>query len=132
MKDEYYSGYRGQCNLEDTDLMALVAWFDFNYPHLSHLLIHVPNESMMKVQGRVKAKRKGLRSGVQDLMFLKRNGEYSALMLEMKRKCKTLSSPVSANQKMYKVELIEEGFCTTICYGLDCAKECIKEYLQIK
>ena len=131
MKDIYDSKYRGDCNLEDTDLIALVAWFDFNYPHLCHLLIHVANESMMPPQGRVKAKKKGLRSGVPDLMLLKKNGEYSGLMLELKRKDGTKGRP-SKSQKMYNIELAEEGFCTTFCYGLDEAKKCIKEYLQIK
>mgnify|MGYP005996606959 CR=1 FL=1 len=132
MKDVYFSGYKGSCNLEDTDLMALVAWFDFNYPHLKHLLVHVANESMMPVQGRVKAKRKGVRKGFPDLMLLQKNNRFGGLMLELKRKCKRASSELSKEQSMYQVELTEEGFCTTVCYGLDEAKKCLKEYLQIK
>lgn len=131
MQKIYDSGYRGDCNLEDTDLIGLVSWFDFNYPHLKHLLIHVANESMMPVQGRVKAKKKGVRRGVPDLMLLKKNGEYNGLMLELKRKDKTKGRP-SKDQKMYNTELSEEGFCCTFCYGLEEAKKCIKEYLQIK
>jgi hypothetical protein len=131
MKDVYDSKYRGACNLEDTDLIGLVAWFDFNYPHLSPLLVHVANESMMPVQGRVKAKSKGVRRGFPDLMLLKKNNEFSGLMLELKRKDGTKGRP-SKSQQMYNTELSEEGFCTTFCYGLDEAKKCIKEYLQIK
>lgn len=131
MKTIYDSNYRGDCNLEDTDLIGLVSWFDFNYPHLKHLLVHVPNESMMPPQGRVKAKKKGLRSGFPDLMLLQKNSEYSGLMLELKRKDGTKGRP-SKNQKMYNIELSEEGFCCTFCYGLDQAILCIKEYLQIK
>ncbi len=85
----------------------------------------------MPVQGRVKAKKKGVRKGVPDLMLLKRNGKYSGLMLELKRKDRTKSKP-SKEQKMYNIELSEEGFCCTFCYGLDQALICIREYLQIK
>tara|TARA_R110000744_G_scaffold380568_1_gene503234 strand:+ start:16511 stop:16906 length:396 start_codon:yes stop_codon:yes gene_type:complete len=131
MKQIYDSGYKGDCNLEDTDLMALVAWFDYSYPQLSHLLVHVANESMMPVQGRVKAKRKGVRRGFPDLMLLKRNSKYSGLMLELKRKDKSKGRP-SKDQKMYNTELSEENFACTFCYGLDQAKECVKEYLQTK
>jgi len=131
MKKVYDSGYRGKCNLEDNDLIALVAWFEYNYPQYAHLLVHVANESMMPVQGRVKAKKKGLKSGFPDLMLLVRNSKYSGLMLELKRKDKS-KCKISKSQKEYNIELESEGFCTVFCYGYDEAKKCLKEYLHIK
>lgn len=131
MKKVYDSGYRGKCNLEDTDLISLVAWFDYNYPQYKHLLVHVANESMMPAQGRVKAKKKGIKRGFPDLMLLIKNSEYSGLMLELKRKDKTKSSSTK-EQNEYNVELESEGFCTTFCYGFDEAKKCLIEYLHIK
>lgn len=131
MKREYNSNYRGDCNLEDNDLIALVAWFDYNYPHYSHLLVHVANESMMPPQGRVKAKRKGIRKGFPDLMLLKSNDLYSGLMLELKRRDST-KSKATKEQKMYHDELYQENFATSFCYGLEEAKKCIKDYLHIK
>ena len=127
----YDSGYRGDCPLEDTDLINLVSWFDHNYPHLSSLLVHVPNESKIPVQGRVKLRMKGLKSGVQDLILFKKQGGYSGLCLELKRKDRT-KSKVNQNQEDYAAEFSEEGFYCTFCYGLEEAKKCIKEYLLIK
>lgn len=127
----YDSGYRGDCPLEDTDLINLVAWFKHNYPHYSPLLIHVVNESKLPVQARVKLKMKGLQKGFPDLMLLMKNSEYSGLMLELKRKDRT-KCRTTVEQKEYAVELAEQGFLTTFCYGLDEAKGCIKEYLTIK
>lgn len=118
--------------LEDTDLMNFISWFDYNYPHLSFFMIHVPNESEMPVQGRVKAKRKGVRSGVPDLLFLKKSGKYSGMAIEMKRATKKHSSKVSDAQMMYLQELSEEKFSTAVVYGLDQAKKAIKEYLHCK
>ena len=118
--------------LEDTDLMNFIAWFDFNYPHLSFLMIHVPNESDMPVQGRVKAKRKGVRSGVPDLLFLKQPRGLSGLAIEMKRATKKHSSPVSSEQAMYLQELSEENFNSVVAYGLEQAKKATIEYLQYK
>lgn len=127
----YDSGYRGNCPLEDTDLINLVAWFSHHYPHLESLLVHVPNESDMPVQGRVKAKMKGVRSGVQDLILFKKQGDYSGLCLELKRRDKA-KSKISKNQNNYADEFSNEDFFCSFCYGLDEAKKCIKEYLAIK
>ena len=127
----YETKHRGACALEDTDLINIVSWFDYQLPHLSPLLIHVPNESDMPVQGRVKAKKKGVRKGVPDLMLLKGNSKYSGLMLELKRQDRT-KSKVSVEQDAYAQELSEQGFFCAFCYGFDEAKKCIEEYLQIK
>lgn len=118
--------------LEDTDLMNFIAWFDHNYPHFAFLMIHVPNESDMPVQGRVKAKKKGVRSGVPDLLFLKSSGEYAGLAIEMKRATKKHSSKVSDEQMMYLQELSEEDFFCVVAYGLEQAKIAVKDYLHCK
>ena len=77
----YEVKYRGECPKEDTDLINLVAWFNYQYPHLSPLLVHVVNESQLPVQARIMLKKKGLKKGFPDLMLLIKNKEYSGLML---------------------------------------------------
>jgi hypothetical protein len=130
MTKVYEEKYRGDCPLEDTDLVNFVAWFDYNYPHLKCLLIHVPNESKMPVQGRVKLRDKGLRKGVPDLMFLHPRADYHGLMIEMKRKDKS-KCKVSKEQSMYADELTSEGYYHAFTYGLDQVKKCMKDYLAL-
>jgi len=127
----YDSEFRGACPLEDTDLANFIAWFDYNYPHLSHLMIHVPNESDMPVQGRVKAKKKGVRSGVPDLLFLYPINGFVGLSIEMKRQDKT-KCKVSKNQEMYAQELSAVGYFATFAYGLEESKKALKIYLHSK
>jgi len=86
---------------------------------------------MMSVQGRVKAKRKGLKKGVSDIMILLKRGEYSGLVIELKRKTKSKSS-VSKEQLNFLHEVDEQGFYCAICYGVEEAQKCVKEYLAIK
>ncbi len=126
----YEVKYRGKCPKEDTDLINLVAWFNYQYPHLSPLLVHVVNESQLPVQARVMLKKKGLKKGFPDLMLLIKNKEYSGLMLELKRRDKT-KSRTSKEQENYSVELSDQGFSSTFCYGLEQAKKCIQDYLKI-
>lgn len=128
----YFSGYQGECMLEDTDLIALVSWFDYNHEDITDLFVHVVNESKGKVQHRVKLKKKGLRKGFPDTALLKPNGKYHGLFLELKRKCKKASTPVSSDQRRILNALSDQGYFCAVCYGLDEAKKCIKEYLQIK
>ena len=127
----YDSGFRGDCMLEDTEQINCISWLDYNYPEIAPLLFHVVNESMMPVNGRVKAKKKGLRAGVPDMVFLYKVAGYSGLIIELKRKDRT-KSPIRKTQKEYLARFSGQGFATAICYGADQFKLCIKEYLQSK
>lgn len=127
----YDSKYKGNCDIEDQDQMNFTSWFDYQYPHYSRLYFHVMNESDMPVQGRVKAKKKGLKSGVSDIIILLKRGEYSGLIIELKRKYKA-KSKVSKEQEEFLFEVDGQGFYCAICYGFEEAQKCVKEYLQIK
>ena len=125
----YDSNFRGKCRLEDTEQIICTDWVDYNYPNLSPLYFHVVNESMMSVQGRVKARRKGLRKGIPDIMFLHPNNGHCGLMVELKREDRT-KSRLSKEQKDYLVEFATQGYFTAVCYGAEQFKKCFKEYLH--
>ena len=128
----YFSGHKGACDVEDQDQINTMSWFDCHYPEYETLCFHTMNESMMPVQGRVKAKRKGVKSGVSDIMILINRGEYSGLIIELKRECKQLSTPVSPKQRRFLKQADQQGFFCAVCYGFEEAKKCILEYLAIK
>ena len=127
----YDSGFRGNCDVEDQDQVNLTSWFDYQYPHYSRLYFHVVNENMLPVQGRVKAKKKGLRKGVSDSFIMVKRGKYSALVIELKRKDKT-KSRLLPDQDEFLLEMDEQGFYCAVCYGFEEAVKCVKEYLAIK
>jgi len=128
----YDSKFKGNCNLEDQDQINFTSWFGYQYPHYSTLYFHVVNENMLPVQGRVKAKKKGLKRGVSDILILIKRGKYSGLIIELKRKSKSKSSPVSDYQSNFLFETGEQGFFCAVCYGFEQAQKCVKEYLTIK
>lgn len=127
----YDSKHRGDCDVEDVDQINFTAWFDYNFPHYSRLYFHVVNENMMPVQGRVKAKKKGLKAGVSDIFVLVKRGKYSGLIIELKRKDKR-KSKLSSDQDEFLFETDEQGFYCAICYGFEEAKKCVQEYLTTK
>ena len=127
----YDTKFRGNCDVEDQDQINFTSWFDYQYPHHSPLYFHVVNESMMNPQGRVKAKRKGLKAGVSDILILLKRGKYSGLIIELKRKDKS-KSRISKEQEGFLYEVSEQGFFSAVCYGFEEAQKCVKEYLLIK
>lgn len=126
----YNSTFRGNCDVEDQDQINFTSWFDYQYPHFSPLYFHVVNESMLPVQGRVKAKKKGLKKGVSDIIILLKRGEYSGLIIELKRRDKS-KSRVTKEQMDFLYEVDEQGFFCAVCYGFEQAKKCVQEYLKI-
>lgn len=127
----YDSGYRGICPVEDADQINFTSWFYYQYPHYSTLYFHVVNENTMPVQGRVKAKKKGLKAGVSDIFVMIKRGVYSGLVIELKRQDKT-KSRVSIEQQCFLEEMDEQGFYCAVCYGFEQAKKCVQDYLTIK
>ena len=84
----------------------------------------------MPIQGRVKAKKKGLKKGVSDIVILLKRGKYSGLIIELKRKDST-KNKASKEQVAFLHEVCEQDFYAAICYGFDEAKKCVQEYLAI-
>ena len=63
---------------------ACVRWFRLQYPHLHHNLFAVPNGGRRDEVTAGKLKAEGVLAGVADLILLKSNAEFGALLIEMK------------------------------------------------
>jgi hypothetical protein len=116
---------------EADEQMAVFEWAQWNmtkYPELA-LMFHIPNESNVPVQYRVKLKKMGLKSGVPDICLPVARGGYHALYIEMKR---TKRSATSEQQKWTIAKLNAVGNIAIICKGAEQAIENIKEYLRLK
>lgn len=119
--------YSGDCTPEDADLISLVSWVKYNYPELAKVMYHIPNESMMPVQGRVMANKKGVLSGAPDLCF----ALVPAVYIELKRRCikKSLSSAKARkhfeHQLSVLINLQQAGNRCFVCFGLENAKKAV-------
>lgn len=114
---------------EADEQMAVFEWAQWNmtkYPELA-LMFHIPNESNVPVQYRVKLKKMGLKSGVPDICLPVARGGYHALYIEMKR---TKRSATSEQQKWTIAKLNAVGNIAIICKGAEQAIENIVEYLK--
>lgn len=114
---------------EAEEQMAVFEWAEYNlgkYPELA-LMFHIPNESNVPVQYRVKLKKMGLKSGVPDICLPVARGGYHALYIEMKR---TKRSATSEQQKWTIAKLNAVGNIAIICKGAEQAIENIIEYLK--
>jgi hypothetical protein len=63
---------------------ACVRWFNLQYPQLEGRLFAVPNGGRRDAVTGAKLKAEGVVPGVSDLILLKRNRHYGALLIEMK------------------------------------------------
>lgn len=119
--------YAGDCPPEDADLISLVSWVKYNHPELAKLMYHIPNESMMPVQGRVMANKKGVISGAPDLCF----ATVPAVYIELKRRCvkKSLSSSKARQHFEQQLAVLsnlqQAGNQCFVCFGLDNAKKVV-------
>lgn len=63
---------------------ACVRWFRLQYPEYAHALFAVPNGGRRDATTAAKLKAEGVLAGVADLILLKSNPDYGALLIEMK------------------------------------------------
>ena len=99
---------------EAEEQIAVFEWAQWNmtkYPELA-LMYHIPNESNVPVQYRVKLKKMGLKSGVPDICLPVSKSGYHALYIEMKR---TKGSTTSDAQKWMVTKLNTAGNIAIIC-----------------
>lgn len=106
-----------------------VTWFRLQYPQLALRLFAVPNGSNKSVAERGKMKAEGLLAGVADLILLKPNGIYGALLIEMKTEKK--SSRQSVEQKKWETDLCKsDEYRYVVCRSLNDFIHEVKSYLN--
>lgn len=106
---------------------ACVRWFSLQYPHLKGRLFAVPNGGRRDATTAAKLKSEGVVAGVADLILLKSNHEYGALLIEMK----TMKGRQSDSQKAWQLNLCsEDEYKYVVCRSLDDFKREVNGYLM--
>lgn len=108
---------------------ACFKWFTLQYPSLRGRLFAVPNGGHRSKTEAAKFKAEGVVSGVSDLILLKSNHDYGALLIEMKTTAK--GSRQSDNQKQWEQMITSLGeYKYVVCRTLDDFMREVRCYLQ--
>ena len=103
-----------------------VRYFHLRYPHLRGRLFAVPNGGRRDAATAGKLKAEGVVAGVSDLVLLKPNREFGALLIEMKRK----GGRQSESQKQWEKIITADGEYKYVkCFGFDDFKREVDNYL---
>lgn len=107
---------------EDDLQMAVARYLDF----LKVCWFHVANErKTSKIAGQ-RLKKKGVKSGVPDVMIFEHNEDYRGLSIELKIK----PNKPTDNQKEWLEKLKSKGWKTEVCYSFDEVKKVVKQYFK--
>ncbi len=106
---------------------SCVRWFYLQYPNLKYRLFAVPNGGRRDKVTASNLKDEGVLPGVADLILLKPNSKYGALLIEMK----TSKGRQSDSQKRWQYELCSmDEYKYVVCRSLNDFIREIKEYLN--
>lgn len=125
-----YCKYKGS---EDNFQISLASYLDT----IGVLWFHPANERQLAVKfnskGRAysplgtKLKRKGVKSGVPDVIIFEPRGIYHALMIEIK----VGNNKTTPNQKKWIAELNKRNYLCKVSYSLDESMDIVKKYLSL-
>jgi hypothetical protein len=119
--------------LEDSEQIKLVQWANL-YPNLiGKHLISIENEKRCSLAAGVRAKLRGKKAGVTDLLLLRMSQGYGGFFIEMKRP-KTANRPagtLSQAQKDFIKQVTEEGYKAEAHWSWVTAANAIIDYLQL-
>ena len=104
----------------------MVKWFRLQYPDMKHNLFSVPNGGLRDEVTAAKMKAEGQLAGVSDLILLKSNRFYGALLIETKTK----EGRQSDNQKDWQQKITNDGYKYVIVRSLDDFIREVKLYLS--
>lgn len=121
---------RGIRKRHEHDLQcACVQWFRLQYPALTNRLFAVPNGGARSKATAGKLKAEGVLAGVADLILLKPNDSFGALLIEMKTQSK--SSRQSPAQRQWQKDLTALGeYKYTICRNISEFISEVNDYLK--
>ncbi len=105
--------------------VACVRWFRYRHPELHYRLFAVPNGSRRDAVTGAKLKEEGVLAGVADLILLKPNRFYGALLIEMK----TPKGRPSDTQKEWAANLQGE-YKYVICRSINDFIREVEDYLK--
>ena len=106
---------------------ACVKYFNLTYPKLKGRLFAVPNGGRRDAVTASKLKAEGVIAGVSDLILLKSNRDYGALLIEMKKK----GGYQSPSQKQWQKMICENReYKYVVCHSLDDFIREVDEFLK--
>lgn len=106
---------------------SCVRWFNLKYRKLKGRLFAVPNGGKRDALTGAKLKAEGVVAGVADLILLKSNRFYGALLVEMK----TLTGRQSKSQKDWEQIITSEGdYKYVVCHSIDDFIREVDDYLK--
>jgi len=105
---------------------ACVTWFRYQHPHLSKLLIAVPNGGKRNAREAARLKAEGVVPGVADLLLLVTNCDHGCLGIEMKAG----TGKQSVNQLQWQERFEQAGNKYVICRSVEGFMWEMKEYLS--
>lgn len=104
-----------------------VRWFSLQYPQYKGRLFAVPNGGRRDAVTAAKLKAEGVVAGVADLILLKRNRDYGALLIEMK----TLKGRQQESQKQWQHIVCADGeYKYVVCRSFEDFKREVDDYLN--
>lgn len=104
---------------------ACVRWFRYKHPKLRHNLFAVPNGGWRTEGEAARLKDEGVLAGVADLILLKSNRYYGALLIEMK----TDKGRQSSVQRTWEEAITRDGYKYVVCRSLADFEEAVTSYL---
>lgn len=106
--------------------VSMVEWFRLQYPSMRHNLFAVPNGGRRDAATGAKLKEEGVLAGVADLILLKSNHQYGALLIETKTKKGTQSD----SQKEWESKIVKDGYKYVVCRSLEEFIAVVTDYLK--
>lgn len=113
-------------DLEHRLQATMVRWYRLHYPKMRHNLFAVPNGSRRDAVTGAKLKEEGVLAGVSDLILLKSNRFYGALLIEVKID----KGRQSESQKQWQSLITADGYKYVIVRSLDDFIREVKQYLN--
>lgn len=105
---------------------ACVRWYRMQYPKMKHNLFSVPNGGKRDAVTGAKLKEEGALAGVADLILLKSNRFYGALLIEMKTK----AGRQSESQKEWQRKITADGYKYVVVRSIEDFQREIRDYLK--
>lgn len=106
--------------------VSMVNWFRIQYPSMRHNLFSVPNGGRRDAVTGAKLKAEGVLPGVSDLILLKSNRFYGALLIETKTK----KGVQRESQKEWEAKITADGYKYVVCRSLDDFIKVVTDYLN--
>lgn len=106
--------------------VSMVNWFRLQYPSMRHNLFAVPNGGRRDAATGRRLKDEGVLAGVSDLILLKSNQHYGALLIETKTKKGTQRE----SQKEWESKITADGYKYVVVRSLDEFIKAVNDYLK--